>query len=147
MSSHRREMKGHTDRFLYLLKNIKSSRALNRVTLFAKLSSIFYFFIFLNVFTHSTSCPCSCIYQWWSLVGEKAFSAKVRWLKVKSHGPKIRTHRCGASGRLMRAARWMRRRSSLNQYAIEQESSDWFITLVCLNIFIISLQPGKACTV
>lgn len=70
MSSHRREMKGHTDRFLYLLRNMKSSR---RVTLFAKLSS--NFFLKKNVFTHSTSYPCSCILSAMKSSGRKSFQS------------------------------------------------------------------------
>lgn len=77
-----------------------------------------------------------------SLLREKN-TVKVRWLKVKSHGPRIRAHRCGAFGRLMRAAPWLRRRFNLNQYAIEQGSSDWLIILVSLGILIISFQPGE----
>lgn len=43
----------------------------------------------------------------------------------------------------MRAAPWLRRRFNLNQYAIEQGSSDWLIILVSLGILIISFQPGE----
>lgn len=132
MSSHRREMKGHTDRSPAAELHFSPN---SRQISFKKMSSLI-----------PRRIPAAVFYQRRSLVGEKAFSR----LKVKSRGPMIRTHRCGASGRLMRAARRLRRRSSLNQYAIEQESSDWLITLVCLDMFIIKLQPGKlktACAV
>lgn len=107
----------------------------NRVTLSPKLSSIFFS---KNAFSPSSSSPHSYLYHTHVQSIKRKITVKVCWLKVKSHGPGIRAHRCGAFGRLTRAAPWLRRRFNLNQYAVEQGSSDWLIILVSLGILIIS---------
>lgn len=136
-------MTGHSGWFLCLLKKRDKVQQCSESTELHFPPNSRQYFVSKNAVSPSSSSPYSYLYHTPVQSIKRKITVKVRWLKVKSHGPRIRAHRCGVFGRLMRAAPWLRRRFNLNQYAIEQGSSDWLIILVSLGILIITFQSGE----